>query len=164
MAFLTVVSLVLHLTSILAVSAVDDCATNRNSVVKALFMSDKNLDKLDSVFYPAGELPSRFIQVNYHINDTSDGNCNVSYFWASGEFLLLQPPKIFLFTSLLFSYPANNLTSVNLTLPPECKELVTVSEDGSCACPDEDSLLNRLTQQVGTPYIYSLKPCGTIGL
>lgn len=129
-------------------SSFEECATRRNVLTRAFFKTGNNINELDKAFYPGGvQRPSRFIQVNYHFNNTGDGNCNVSYFWASGGFLLIQPPRIFLFNTLLFSYPANDLENVNLILPEECSELVNVTEDG-CRCLEEGSALDRLTQQV----------------
>ena len=125
----------------------EECATKRSTLLTALFETENNLNQLDEVFYPNDQLPSRFIVVNYHFQD-SDGmltdNCSVSYFWASGGFLLIQPPKIFLFTSLFFSYPENDLTGVDLVLPFECRPLV--EKEGRCSC--NSPILDRLTQQV----------------
>lgn len=47
-----------------------------------------------------------------------------------------------------FSTPVNNLELVKITLPKECKVLVTVNEaDGTCTCGNL-TVLDRLTQQV----------------
>lgn len=128
-------------------STFEDCTSKRKVLVEALLTMGNNTNELDSIFYPAGQLPSRFIQVNYHFNNINGGNCNVSYFWASGGFLLIQPPSIFVYTTLLFSYPTNDLTTINLTLPLECMDLVKVYED-NCTCLPDGSTLDRLTQQV----------------
>ena len=127
----------------------EECASKRDVLLRALFTTGSNLNELDRVFYPAGQQPSRFIQADYYFNNTGDDNCIVSYFWASGGFLLIQPPSIFQFTSLFFNYPANNLDKIKLTLPQECAQLINVTEDGNCSCREEDSVLERLTQQVG---------------
>ena len=125
------------------------CATKRPVLLRALFETGDNLIELDRIFYPERDLPSRFITVNYHFldSDGSKDDCEVTYYWASGGFLLLQPPTIFIYTSLLFSHPANTLTDMNLALPYDCRELVmNVTEDGNCSCINP--VLDRLTQQV----------------
>lgn len=143
--------LLLHLTAIYAASeeSFEECATKRDVLLRALYETGNNLNELDRVFYPAEELPVRFVEVNYTFNNTGYGSCSVSYFWAFGGFLLIQPPSIFQFTSLLFSYPSTNDSRyLNLTLPPECVELIEVDENGTCSCPKKRSGLERLTQQV----------------
>lgn len=62
-------------------------------------------------------------------------DCNVTYIWAVGGFLLVQPPSIFQFSSLLFSTPANSLTEVELNLPYACRALI--NETMSCSCKNE---------------------------
>ena len=127
------------------------CGTDRSVLLKALFTTEDNLYQMDRVFSPARKPSSRYIRVNYFFIDNSTGvkneNCNVSYIWALGGFLLIQPPSIFEFTSLLFSIPVNNLEALNITLPGECNVLVDVDENGTCTCGRRE-ILDRLTQQV----------------
>ena len=123
-----------------------ECGTKKSVLLQALFETGDNMFQLGSVFFPARQSTSRYIQVNYFFNGT---NCNVTYYWALGAFLLVQPPTIFQFTSLLFSTPANNLTNLNLTLPRECLSLVDYNEDNdSCKCISNDTILTRFTEQV----------------
>ena len=137
--------LCLELSSVFAQS---NCSTERSALLKALYSTAGNSNEMDRVFYPERQLPSRFITVNYDFlnDDGFKDNCTVTYYWASGGFLFVQPPKIFVFTSLLFSYPANDLIYLNLTLPSECRDLVSVNENGTCSC--KSPILDRLTQQV----------------
>ena len=126
-----------------------NCGTKRSVLLKALFETDGNLYELDRIFLPARIPTSRYIKVNYtflNSDNTEEGNCSVTYIWAIGGFLLLQPPKVFQFTSLLFSTPANNLEYLNLKLPFECQELV---KENGCTCKGSTSnALDRMTQQV----------------
>ena len=148
--FLTVALLLLYVNNTAAQNeGFEGCARKRNILLRALFETGENLNELDRIFYPGEQLPSRFIEVEYTFITTT-GDCTVSYFWAAGGFLLIQPPKIFHFTSLLFSYPANDLEKLKLTLPKECADLINVT-NGNCECREgekEDSVLRRLTQQV----------------
>ena len=123
-----------------------ECGTKKSVLLQALFETGDNMFQLGSVFFPARQSTSRYIQVNYFFNGT---NCNVTYYWALGAFLLVQPPTIFQFTSLLFRTPANDLMSVDLTLPRECLPLVDYNEDNdSCNCTSNDTFLTQLTEQV----------------
>ena len=119
----------------------------------ALYTTDSNERKLNQAFFPPRKATSRYIRVNYdfkvHPNSKyydTERECNVTYIWAVGGFLLIQPPTIFQLTSLLFSYPANNIEDVNLTLPIECRQLIN-STDCSCG-RREGQNLDILTQQV----------------
>ena len=127
------------------------CGTDRSVLLKALFATEDNLYQMDRVFSPARRESSRHIRVNYAFIDATTGikdeNCSVTYVWALGGFLLIQPPKIFQFTSLLFSTPVNNLELLSITLPTECKVLVEEDENGTCTCGNT-TVLDRLTQQV----------------
>ena len=130
----------------------EDCGTKRDVLLEALFKTGTNLFKLDEIFFPPRTLTSRYIEVEYiFLNDTGvdDGTCNVKYIWAIGGFLLVQPPKIFQLTSLLFSTRANELEKLTLELPSACKELVSSETSSECSCAGENKhALDRLTQQV----------------
>ena len=135
-------------------SSYHDCHTKKTVLLKALFETKENLYELDRIFIPERVSTSRYIKVKYTFLDSDDveGNCSVTYIWAIGGFLLVQPPKVFQFTSLLFSTPANNLEYLNLTLPYECRPLVNESMDGeNCSCAGDtrrNTVLDRVTQQV----------------
>ena len=66
--------------------------------------------------------------------------CSVTYVWA-------RTPSISQFLSLLFNFPVNNLTDITLTLPHQCRGLMSTASS-SCSCLDEGSILDILTQQV----------------
>ena len=123
----------------------------------ALFTTDENERKLNQAFFPPRKATTRYIKVIYSFNATNDAlynslaqNCNVTYIWAVGGFLLIQPPSIFEWTSLLFSYPANDIYELHLTLNVACKRLVEHNNaTGTCNCKGEDNNnLDILTQQV----------------
>lgn len=126
-----------------------DCHTQKSVLLKALFNIENNRNELDRVFFPARVETSRYIKVTYVFleSDGSPGTCNVTYFWAIGGFLLMQPPSIFRLTSLLFNNPANDLMELSLMLPYECRKLI--EEDNEvCMCPNYTTALSRMTQQV----------------
>ena len=127
------------------------CGTDRSVLLRALFETEDNLYQMDNVFSPARDDSSRHIEVNYFFINTSTGIedelCSVRYIWALGGIFLIQPPRIYEFTSLLFSTPVNELESFNITLPSECKVLLHPNEDGTCTCNNAPAL-DRLTEQV----------------
>lgn len=133
----------------------DNCATQKSDLLEALFKTDGNLYELDRVFTPARIQSSRYIKVTYSFfdADTDEVLCNVTLLWSVGGFLFIQPPRIFMFTSLLFSIPANTLTDLHLKLPKECINLINYNAStGECSCFDsvngDMAKLDRLTQQV----------------
>ena len=120
-----------------------NCDQDLDVLAKALY-TPENKKELIRNFYPPRSSASRFIKVTYKFNGT---DCNVTYIWAIGGFLLMQPPKIFQFTSLFFSTLANNLIDMVLELPRECFELVK-GNDTNCTCENDGNVLDILTQQV----------------
>ena len=122
------------------------CDQDITALERALY-TPNNIKELNKVFYPPRETPSRFIKVTYKF----DGHdCTVTYIWAIGGFLLMQPPKIFQLTSLYFSTIANDLTDLVIQLPDDCWPLVEPKkkEDGDCTCQRNNNILDILTQQV----------------
>lgn len=130
-----------------------------NSLADALFHTRDNIFRLAQVFYPPRELSTTYLQVRYNfenedgeIEEDENGeisDCSVTYLWALGGFLLIQPPSIFQFTSLFFYQKSGKRNSVTLTLPHDCRHLVNVSNSGSgCMCNEEENVLDILTHQV----------------
>ena len=109
----------------------------------ALYDTDSNVLRLSQAFFPPRKATSRFIRVIYgFLNDT----CTVDFFGAIGGFLLIQPPQIYELTSLFFSYPANSLENLTITLPQVCKHLVG---GDNCSCNGtQNKNLDIFTQQV----------------
>ena len=126
-----------------------DCASNLGTLESALYRTDPNLYELNRVFFPPSSLQSRFIRVEYtFFNDQNDNDdCNVTYIWAVGGVLFLQPPTLFKYNSLYFYFPFNNLTTLSLRLPIECIPLIN-GTDGVCSCIHDSHMLDVLTQQV----------------
>ena len=128
----------------------ENCTTRLSVLERALYETDSNERSLNEAFFPPGQETSRYIKVTYKF--LTDGGfydgCQVSYIWAIGGFLLIQPPSVFRFTSLFFSNNANNLTEVNLTLPSQCRLLA--SDNCTCSKSEESKNLDILTQQVST--------------
>ena len=143
-------------------SLLDDCEVGNCTLLTelecALYTTDKNERKLNQAFFPPRKASTRYIHVSYDFKEdpdeddvyfTIDENCNVSYIWAIGGFLLIQPPAIFQWTSMLFSYPANDVEKLHLTLPIKCTTLVKNNTNSTCTCLEMDNNnLDILTQQV----------------
>lgn len=132
-----------------------ECGTLKQVLLKALFETERNLYELDRVFAPP-RIPSlRYVEVEYSFADRDGeyGDCKVEYKWAVGGFLLVQPPRIFQFTSLLFWYApspdADGDKRVALKLPHACRVLVN-DTNGNCSCYGNEGAkdLQILTRQV----------------
>lgn len=137
------------------VSAVDysDCATNFTILEQALFQTGDNLFELNRVFHPPSFLTTTFIRVNYSFIDEQNDTCpGVTYIWAVGTVLFLQPPTLFQLNSLFFYYLNNDLNTLSLQLPIECIKLVNVT-DGVCSCKKASQLLDILTRQVNKIFV-----------
>ena len=141
--------------SLIAVAAsanYSDCPTRLSTLERALYETGDNLFQLNRIFFPPSNRPSRFIRVTYRFLDEMDDRdgllCNVTYIWAIGSFLFFQPPRVFMFNSLFFNYPNNDLTDLPLVLPSECRPLIRSEIDGECTCTIDSRLLDVLTQQV----------------
>ena len=132
-------------------SSFEDCPTRLSVLEIALYKTGNNLLELNRIFFPPNKQTSRFIRVVYSFQNEAGelDECDVSYIWAIGGFLLMQPPTIFQFTSLFFNYPNNDLEELRLQLPYECRPLIiTSSSNCSCFGDDTDLMLNVMTQQV----------------
>ena len=130
-----------------------DCATRFTTLEQALYETGDNEFELNRVFYPPSMRTSRFIRVNYTFLDENgeDDDCSIAYIWATGLLLFFQPPKLFTYNSLYFYYRNNNLSTLYLKLPYECRPLIrtNVTEfDSTCSCISDSNKLDILTQQV----------------
>ncbi len=131
----------------------ENCTVKLSVLEKALYETDSNERSLNKAFFPPRQETSRYITVTYRfLTDDKDGSyddCYVSYIWTIGGFLIIQPPNIFKFTSLLFSTPANDVDELTLTLPSQCRELAGIGDKCSCDSQKNHSLnLDILSQQV----------------
>ena len=126
-----------------------DCPSNLGTLESALYGTRSNLFKLNQIFFPPSLLQSRFIRVKYNFTNDENYNddCSVTYIWAVGGVLFLQPPTLFKYNSLYFYFPFNDLTTLSLSLPIECIPLIN-GTDGVCSCMHDSSMLDVLTQQV----------------
>jgi len=134
----------------MASAAANSCNT-LTELEEALYShGNDNIKSLHYGFFPHAQKTSRYLEVDYIFEGSDpDDECIVHYIWSIGGFLLIQPPSVFRFTSLHFSYPANDIENIELTLPEYCRHLVYKNYTGSCSCKDEeDTLLDILTQQV----------------
>ena len=135
--------------SLCTVVSGNDCDTDLSMLEQALFETGNNLFELNRVFYPPSLLTTRFIRVNYtFVNEETEADTctNVTYIWAVGAVLFLQPPQ---FNSLFFYYPNNELETLSLQLPIECIGLIN-GTDAVCSCEHDSHMLDILTQQVVT--------------
>ena len=134
------------------ISVYANCANDLFVLEKALYGIEGNKFNLTNNFYPSRKIPTAFMQVTYRFENESGGisnDCDVIYWWTSGGFLLVQPPSIFRFSSLFLGNKVDELNTLELTLPYECRRLVAPNEDEKCSCKGEDDrLLDALTQQV----------------
>ena len=125
-----------------------DCSSNFSTLEQALYQTGNNLFELNRVFYPPSFLTVTFIRVNYAFTDKLDMCTNVTYIWAVGTVLFLQPPTLFQFNSLFFYYLSNDFDkTLSLQLPIECIELAD-GTDGECSCRNDSDMLDILTRQV----------------
>ena len=122
-----------------------DCSTNLATLERALFETGSNLYELNRIFFPPSMPPTRFVRVQYTFGEIN--SCVVTYIWAVGEVLFLQPPTLFKLNSLFFYYPSNILTTLHLQLPIQCIDLIN-GTDGICSCMHDSQMLDILTQQV----------------
>ncbi len=128
----------------------NDCATRLSTLELALYQTEDNLFELNKIYFPPSSLTSKFIRVNYEFLDEQNelSGCNVTYIWAIGSYLFIQPPTVFMFNSLFFYYPNNGLTILPLKLPSECIPLLSSEVNGECSCTNASAMLETLTQQV----------------
>ena len=147
--------LVYLLLSVLSVSTIvasnESTCDTLSGLLKALYETKDNVLQLTKAFYPRQQ-PSEFFTIIYQFENatSNDSECSVTYVWAMGGFLLIQPPTIFQFMSLLFNLQGFNYeTELTLTLPSYCRGLVQQNATGSCSCDEGDEdILGVLTQQV----------------
>ena len=126
------------------------CGNDFKTLEKALLQTGNNTLKLLRAFYPPRQPQATFVTVHYTFLD-ADGNiiCNTTWFWSSVEFYLIQPPTIFLYTSLFFTIPQDRINTVSITFRDDCRGLVTRNENGNCACTS-GGMLDILTQRVSS--------------
>lgn len=118
------------------------------SLAQAMYDTGDNILKLTRAFYPPQGQGVSFLRVTYDFEDEKgdlDG-CSVTYIWAKGGFLVIQPPTIFQMTSLLFNHKVS--ADLTLTLPFTCRHLI--NNGSNCFCnPLEADTLDVFTHQVG---------------
>ncbi len=154
-------SFILLGTALLVVSASDPDFSNHTScdtlksLATELYNTKGNVLNMTKVFFPPLHIATKFLRVVYYFQNENNRheNCNISYIWAEGGFLLIQPPTIFQFTSLFFNHIPNINYSylLELTLPHACRHLVHVHESKECSCSNDThdhELLDMLTHQV----------------
>ena len=137
---------------ILTTTSVSSSTTSCNdltSLVEALYSTDDNLFRLAQVFYPLRQPPAIYVTVTYRFQNESETgklDCSINYIWASSSFLLVQPPHVFQWTSLLFYHQsASEHSNITLILPAACKHL---APNCSCEYQGEDNMLHFMTHQV----------------
>ena len=133
-------------------SEYEDCSTKLSTLERALYETGDNALELNRIFYPPNQRTSRFIRVKYTFEDEmgEDNGCNVTYVWAIGILLFFQPPALFTYNSLYFNYPNNNLIILDLSLPYNCRPLISNinASREECSCVSDSTKLDVLTQQV----------------
>ena len=84
-----------------------DCVTNFETLEMALVKTDDNKYALQKAFYPPRKSTAAvYVNVTYTFLDEygNDTSCNSKWIWSSHSIYLIQPPPIFQFTSLFFSF------------------------------------------------------------
>lgn len=127
------------------------CGIDFKMLEKQLLQTDNRIELLKA-FYPPRQPQATFVTVYYTFLDADDNvMCSKTWLWTSLEFYLIQPPSIFLLTSLFFTIPQDRVTTANIKLKDDCQELVTWNENGRCNCTN-NSMLDILTQRVSTTH------------
>ena len=128
----------------------NNCNSSLRELESHLYEGRFNQKELNRVFFPQMHPTPRHVKVEYKFEGNGmEGECSVTYYWSVGGFLLFQPPSVFRFTSLHFSYSANDLQTMTLTLPEECQSLVNNETAENCSCKaNGDTLLDVLTHHV----------------
>ena len=139
---------VLSMLTTLAEGQNTSCGIDFKTLEKALLQTDNNMIELLEAFYAPRRPPATFVTVHYTFLD-ADGDimCNKTWLWTSLEFYLIQPPSIFLLTSLFFTVPQDRTSTANIKLKDDCQELVKWNENGTCIYTN-NSMLDILTQRV----------------
>ena len=154
-----ILSVLIPIFVLVSAHSFEDCPTRLRVLEIALYETGNNLLELNRIFFPPNRETSRFIRVIYSFQNEAGelDDCDVSYIWAIGGFLLMQPPTIFQFTSLFFNYPNNDLKELRLQLPYECRPLIS----SSCSCfgNETDLMLNIVTQQVSNDPFFLFPVC-----
>ena len=133
-----------------------DCSTSLSTLEEALYKTGKNKFLLNKFFYRAREEAVPYAKITYHFQDeegqvsnSEEESCKVTYLWATGGFLLMQPPSVFTFTSLFFFHTRRRNFDLDLELPFECQSLVNTIDNETCSCANRDNNpLDLLSQQV----------------
>ena len=130
-----------------------DCSTSLSTLEKALYETAENKVQLNNYFFPPREEFVPYAKVVYTFEGKhgkkESGSCVVTFVWAIGGFLLIQPPSIFTYSSLYFFHTRiRDDFTLHLTLPHACRPLVE-EKNGRCSCANkENKALDILTQQV----------------
>ena len=147
---LSCIILVLFTISESGVANENSSCNSLRSLALALTSNDENMQKLTRVFYPPRQPSAKIVKVTYYFEDEmgEHDDCYVTYFWASGAFLLIQPLSIFQFTSLFFNHVvAGEETTLTITLPYACRYLV-LDDNNTCICNLNEDILDLATHQV----------------
>ena len=131
-----------------SVSTADECNTMK-TIAQAVFSQEGNDLNMSQAFYTASQSSPSFLLVTYNFNDDIEmmSNCNVTYIWAQGGFLFIQPPSVFDLTSLQF-FQKTGVEKLTLTLPYRCRHLVQDQDGCTCVNLNSSLLLKVFTQQV----------------
>ena len=105
----------------------DSCSLCYKLLVDEVLSRDTNVYNLQQAFFsPYGSVPV-FVTVRYfYLNESTNLVINtdapVVFFWSSAVYFFFHPVNIFQFTSLLFSDPALQTETLNLTLDASCRD------------------------------------------
>ncbi len=110
----------------------ENCSTNYSVLEAAYLNTEENFYQTWVTFYPPRDPIPKFVKVTYEFQDqngtTGNENNTVTahYIWTSASIFLMQPPKVFGFTSLLLGFIGKvGVQKVTLVLPYECRALAS---------------------------------------
>ena len=140
----------------------DDCTTNYATLEKALIETKDNKFKLLQAFYPNEKYDTIYVKdVEYHFLGKDENDSEIiskTWIWAESAFYLIQPPSVFQYTSLLFSYSIDEVDNspLSLYLPYQCRltnlNLTAVNNTCHQGINSINPMLASLTQRVCSTY------------
>lgn len=130
-----------------------DCTKCYRSLVRELLKNATNYFNMQMIFFPPNGTSPDFVIVTYNYGtDSEDTGLATSsqtdsevWFWSSAVYYFFHPIKIFQFTSLGFSDPLLDQSTLMLYLPAECANI-------------SEAFKRLLTQRVSYTVIIDIQP------
>lgn len=104
-----------------------ECSKSYKSLIINLLKNSTNFFNMQMAFFPVNSTTPDFVIVTYHYDSESNVSTGLEtelnktvWFWSSAVYFFYHPIRIFQFTSLVFSDPFLQQSSLELYLPAEC--------------------------------------------